>query len=207
MNSLILSFFVAIIFLFHKVLSHYIRRGKVKEGFCALWCMDAVFAICGTIISFQLYHYSFRFFFSPVNFLWIAIYLLVTFLFLFLAPSGLSLLLKKRTSSEEEILLAEYRFHDMAGLIRNCLFLLLFVLPILFTLCPKEGPFHLIVSWKESDICGGFCFAAFILLLPLSLRQVLFWLKHLAGTPSEAADKALRQYSIRLRYHQKNRFL
>ncbi|MED9905406.1 MAG: hypothetical protein UFG06_14645 [Lachnospiraceae bacterium] len=207
MNSMIFSFLTFLLFIFHLLAHSCSRKGKIKESFCAVWCMDAVFSILGTIISYYLYQYSLRPFLSLRNLLLVFAYLAVTVLFFLLAPSGILLIYKKSASSEEETLSAEYRFHETAGLVRNFFLVLLFILPLLFTFF-KEGqlPF-LPASWRETEICGGFCFAAFLLLLPLSLRQAVFWLKNLAKPVSEAEGKLLQKYSADLHYRKKNRFL
>lgn len=208
MNSLILSFFATLVWCFHLWVNSYIKRGKIKEGFCALWCIDAVFAVCGTIISFAIYRYTFFPFLTVRNLVIGGVYLVLTFLFLLLAPSGLSLLARKKTSSEETILLAEYGFNDTLCLVRNFFLALLFVLPILFALMSKVSKFlEMSFLWQEGDVCGGFCFTAFLLLLPISLRQTLFWLKNLIASPTEIEEKVLKRYQAGLHYRQKNRIL
>lgn len=208
MNSLILSFLTVMIFLFHCHIRSYIKRGKVKEGFCALWCMDTLFALCGTVSSFILYRYTFYPYLNVRNVLFGAVYLGITVLFILLAPSGLSLFRKKRTSSEEEVLLAEYRFNDTLGIVRNYFLALLFGLPVLFALLtPANHIFHAFSDWQESEICGGFCFIAFLILLPVSLRQSLFWLKNLNRGTSDAEEQVLQKYRTELRYRRKNRII
>lgn len=205
MNSLIFSFFVMIVFLFHIFMRSNIRKGKVREAFCALWCVDAVFAVCGTVVSFILFRYTFSPYLNLRNILLGGVYLIITVLFFLLAPSGISLFRKKRTSSEEEILLAEYRFNDTLSLVRNYFLMLLFVLPILFTILMQHKElFSFLSSWKEDEIYGGFCFTAFLILLPVSLRQTLFWLRNLTYAPTEAEKRQLQKYSIHLYYRQKN---
>lgn len=205
MNNLILSFLVAVVALFHLAARSTIKQRKVREAFCAHWCVDAVFAISGTAISFALYNYDIAAFFKLHNILPGVIYLLATVLLVLLAPSGHSLLTRKQTASREEILLAEYRFNDTLCLIRNFFLALLFTLPLLLTLVTRIGIllplFH---TWSQSEICGAFCFIVFLILLPVSLRQALFWLKALVGTPDARETHALQQYHIRLHYKTRN---
>lgn len=208
MNSLILSFFAALVWCFHLWVNSHIKSGKIKEGFCALWCIDAVFAVCGTIISFAVYRYTFFPFLTVRNFIIGGVYLIITLLFLLLAPSGFSLLVKKKAVSEETLLLAEYSFNDTLCLVRNFFLALLFVLPILFVLMSKVCMLlEMSFLWQEDDVCGGFCFTAFLLLLPISLRQTLFWLKNLVASPTETEGKVLKQYRAGLHYRHKNRIL
>lgn len=185
-----------------------IKRGTVREAFCAHWCVDAVFAVSGTVTSFALYHYDFMPFLKVRNLLMMLMYVAVTALFVLLAPSGHSLFTKKRAVSEEKLLLAEYRFNDTLCMVRNFFLALLFGIPILLILLSQSriqsSLFH---TWSEAQICGGFCFAAFLILLPISLRQAFFWLKALVGTPAEEEAFALKQYSMRLHYKHRNRRL
>ena len=205
MNSLILSLFVFVVFLFHMFVRSSIRSGKVREGFCALWCIDAVFCVCGTAISFALYRYTFSPYLTVRNFVLCTVYLIITFLFLLLAPSGLSLFTGKKNASPQEILLGEYRFNDTLCLVRSYWMVLLFCLPILFTLVTQtKVKLSFLASWNEADICGGFCFAAFLLLLPISLRQAFFWLKNLMSAPSPEEAQILGQTCMRLHYQHRN---
>ena len=107
MNNLIISLLTLPVFFFHLYIRRPMRWGKVKEGLAALWCMDAVFTVCGILISFALYHYSFAPFLTLRNLLLVAAYLLLTFLFLLLSPSGISLLFPKKQTDHEAILAAE----------------------------------------------------------------------------------------------------
>lgn len=197
MNSLIISLFIFIVFVFHRFVNISIRNGKVREGFCALWCVDTVFCVCGTVISFALYHYTFSPFLTVRNLILCVLYIGACIVFLMLAPSGFTLLVRKKTASTQEILLGEYRFNDTLCLVRSFFMILLFCLPILFRL-------SFLSSWNEAEICGGFCFTAFIILLPISLRQAFFWLKNLMNTPSAEEALALQKNSMRLHYRKRN---
>lgn len=207
MNSLILPLLVAVVAFFHLAMRSFIRRGKVKTGFCAVWCMDAIFAVCGTVISFLLYRYLFYPYLTVRNVILVLVYLLITVLFIWVAPSGLALLMRKRKFGEEEILMAEFRLNDTLGVVRNCFLLLLFLLPALTVGAQRVGWLSLIFSWREAEVCGGFCFVAFLILVPVCLRQSLFWLRNLTDTTMEAEERALRKYQMQMQYRHRNRVL
>lgn len=210
MNSLILSVLVAVVALFHGAVNSYMRKGKVKTGFCAVWCMDAIFAIGGTVLSFLLYHYAFYPLFTWRNLLLVLFYLMISILFMWMTPSGFSLLRGKRVPDEGQLLLAEYRLNDTLGMVRSFFMTLLFLLPLLYSVVGRTELFLQAVSWRESEICGGFCFVAFLILIPISLRQALFWLKHLTDSADAAAEKEkglLRSYASGLHYRSRNWFL
>lgn len=207
MNSLIYSVLAAVVAVFHLAMSSYMRKGNIKTGFCAIWCMDAIFAICGTVISFMLYQYRFHKFLTVRNVVLILIYMLITILFVWLAPTGIGLLGRKRETDAEQLLLAEYRLNDTLGMVRNFFMILLFLLPVLLAVVQREGWFLRAVSWKETEICGGFCFVAFLLLIPVCLRQALYWLKNLTDASVETEQKLLQKHCMQLQYRQRNRFL
>lgn len=207
MNSLILSALIVVVALFHLAMKSFMRRGKIKAGFCAVWCMNAIFAVCGTVLSFLLYRYLFYPYLTVRNVVWVFLYLLVTILFIGVAPTGFSLVKKKRNFSEEEILMAEYRLNDTLEMVRNFFLLLLFLLPILCAGAEKVRWLSLLFSWREEEICGGFCFVAFLILVPVCLRQSLFWLRNLTDTTMEAEERVLRKYQMQLQYRHRNRIL
>lgn len=188
MNSLILSILVGLVTLFHLAVRTTVRKGKVREAFCAHWCIDAVFAVCGTVLIFMLYNYNILTFLTLRNILLALAYLMITLLLVLLAPSGLTLLIKRKNTTSETILPAEYRFNDTLCLIRNFFLAILFGIPIL------ENP----------TICGAFYFTAFLILLPISLRQAFFWLKHLSDTPDEQETQIRNRYCMREHYRKRN---
>lgn len=205
MNSLLLSVFTAILFFFHRFLRSHSRPDRLREAFLATWLLDTVFALCGAVVSFTLYSYDL---YSCLTFRSLSlagVYLLSTALFLLLAPSGPSLLLKRRPSSGEEILSAEYRFQNALEFVRDFFLLLLFLMPLLFALSGHlDHNIPLLLKWQEDEIYGGFCFVAFLVLLPLSLRQSLFWLKSLRETPSRQELTLLGNYEAHIRYRGRN---
>lgn len=207
MKHLIFSFLVLVVFFFRLSLRGSIRRGRVKESLCAQWCIDSIFAICGIIISFYLYHYTFAPYLTLRNLLLVALYLTVVLLFFFLAPSGFRLLVQKRPQGEE-LLLTEYRFNDTLGLVRSFFMVLLFALPIfLEVLCGNETGFSLTTTFETNQLWAGFCFAAFLILLPICLRQTFFWLKHLQTATDSGEAQQLLKYRSELHYRKRNHFL
>ena len=208
MNSLLFSLFVFILFCFHSQTRSHILRGKVRESICALWCMDTVFGICGIIVSFTLYQYHLFAYLTLGNAALFLLYLILIIFFILLAPSGFALLKFGRNTAPEEQLVAEYRFNDMLCLVRNFFMLLLFAIPILYRLAVRISmKYHLVFTWTEAQICGGFCFIAFLILFPISLRQAFFWLKMLRSTPSETEVLLLKQYIASTHYQKRNRRL
>lgn len=205
MHNLIWSFLVVMISLFHQAIRSVIKRGKVRVAFCAHWCIDAVFAVGGTITALALYHYDFMSIFRVKHLFPIILNLLITVLVVLFAPSGYRLFTRRGTFPEEEIRLAEYRFNDTLVLVRNFFQALLFAIPVILILL-SQSPIHssLFTTWSETEICAGFCFTSYLILLPISLRQAFFWLKALVGTPTEAETLALKQYGVRLHYRRRN---
>ena len=204
MNNLTLSVLMAVVGLFHLTMGSFMRKGNVKTGFCAVWCMDTVTAICGTAMSFVLYRYVLSPYLTVRNGVVVMIYLLLTLAFIWMAPSGITLLVGRRNLNEEEVLRAELRLNETLGIVRNCFFVLLFVLPILFQVIHRSEELAYLMVWKEAEICGGLCFIAFLILVPVSVRQAIFWLKNLADSPVEAEKKILEQYRMKLQYKHKN---
>ena len=208
MNNLMISFFVLLLFLFHLYIRQHIRLGKVKEGLCALWYMNAVFAVSGTVLSFVTYRYSLRPALTPQNIIFALLYLLLTLFFLLLSPSGLRLLAPSKPNTEEKLLQAEYRFHDALCLVYHFFLALLFFLPLLFRL-PIRGQtlLELLSGWEVKDIFSSFYFVIFLILLPISLRQSYYWLKSLRTTPDTLEKQLLQQYRAHLHYQKRNHFL
>lgn len=210
MNSLILSALTLVIAVFHMVTHSYMRKGHVSTGFCTMWCVDAVFAVCGTVLSYFLYHYPLRPWMTLRNLTLVLVYLLLTILFVVAAPTGISLLGRRIKRGKEEIFRAEYRLNETFCMVRGFFLTILFFLPILFAVTEHaSGEPIMFAAWKEGDICGGFCFVAFLILLPMSLRQAIYWIRNLDGEDAdeEAEDGLLRQYRARLLYKHKNRVM
>lgn len=219
-----ISFLVVITVLFHIAVHTPAKEGKVREAFCAGWCVDAVFAVCGTIVSFAINHYDPTPFLTLHTLLWGLLFFAATLLFVLLAPSGLSLFARKKhvgkssvykAANDEEsddtfdsgkLLHAEYRFNDTLCMVRNFFLVLLFALPVLLNLPIQNRLYRsLFAAWNAADICGAFCFTAFLILLPVSLRQAFFWLKNLSGEPTKTEQQLLLQYRFRLHYRRRNR--
>ncbi len=205
MNSLFLPFLVLIVFAFHIKLRTQIRQGKVKESFCAIWCIDTIFAISGTIISFILYDYKLLPFLTWRNILLTLMYLILTVLFLLISPSGLSIFRSTKERTSKDILMAEYRFNDTLCMVQGFFMTLLFTMPILITILLRVKPtFFVLSKWDEQDICGAVCFIAFLFLVPLSLRQMLFWLRNLCDITLGEDDAILKKYGTHVHFHTRN---
>ena len=161
MKHLILTLLVTFPVIFHSVARKPLKNGRVREVFCACWCVDAVFAICGTLLSFGLYHYELLSFLTIRNAALGLLYLFVTCLLVLLAPSGFSLITKWRAPSGEETLLAEYRFNDTLSMVRNFFLALLFSIPILLILLERSPlPLTFLQAWDADRLCGGLCFGS-----------------------------------------------
>lgn len=204
MNGFIFLLLVVVVALFHLVMRTFMRRGNVKTGFCAIWCMDTIFAVCGTVLSYMMYHYEFYSYLTVRNVVLALVYLLITFIFIWLAPSGLSLLWRKKGLGSEDVLLAEYRLNDTLGMVRNCFLIMLAALPVLFSLVQVSKFIFHFVAWEEDKLYGGFCFAAFLILVPICLRQALFWLRNLTDSDMVTEKTAMRKYRMELCYRRWN---
>lgn len=208
MNSIIISLFVLLIIFFHIYTKRYIRLGKLKEALSATWFMDTVLTVCGIVVSFHIYHYNFNNFFSLRNILLVLAYLLITLLFLILAPSGLHLLLSKKQLSTEELLCAEYRFNATLCMVRNFLLCILFFVPVITNLPLKSPKYqHFLLAWEKSQIPAGFYFTVFLLLLPITLRQTLYWIKSLRQEPTALELQLMKHYSLPFHYGIHNFFV
>ena len=208
MNSMIIPLFVLLLFFFHMYTKRYMRLGKLKEGLCATWFMDTVFTICGIVVIFYFYHYNFASFFSLRNILLILTYLLITLLFLLLAPSGFRLLTTGKQLSAEELLRAEYRFNDTLCMVRNFLLCLLFLVPLMMNLPIKLQEYETLLQiWANSQIPAGFYFTVFLILLPMSLRQSLYWIKSLKQETTAQELELMKHYSLSFRYRGRNLFM
>ncbi len=208
MNNMIFTILLAILFAFHRFSRRFIAAGKVKEAFCAVWIADTLFITNAVILSFLLYRYSLREWLHWKILIYIALYLAVTVIFLLITPSGFRLLKKPSFSSREELLLAEYRFNDTLGLVRNFFMVLLMLLPIALKILSRfpEGACE-ILRWSEDEICGAVCFILFLLLLPLCIRQTLFWLNALQTPFTETEQFLLQNYRTKLHYKNRNHLL
>lgn len=208
MNSMIIPLFVLLLFFFHMYTKRYMRLGKLKEALSATWFMDTVFTICGIVVIFYFYHYNFASFFSLRNILLILTSLLITLLFLLLAPSGFRLLTTRKQLSTEELLRAEYRFNDTLCMVRNFLLCLLFLVPLMMNLPIKLQEYETLLQiWANSQIPAGFYFTVFLILLPMSLRQALYWIKSLKQETTAWELELMKHYSLSFRYREHNLFM
>lgn len=208
MNNLMISLFVLLIFFFHIYAKRYMRLGKLKEALSAIWFMDTVFTICGIIVSFYIYHYNLTRLFTLRNILLVLTYLLITLLFVLLAPSGLQLLNFKKQLTAEELLCAEYRFNDTLCMVRNFLMCLLFWVPIITHLPLESSKYQEFrLAWENSQIPAGFYFTVFLLLLPITLRQTFYWIKSLKQEPTALEVELMKHYSLPFYYSNRNFFV
>lgn len=213
MNDLFFSLLVLSVWFFQKTINPLVQKGRVKEGFCALWFVNCAFALCGTILSFYLYQYRILPIFNMNNLFFLFVFVTVGIAFILLAPSGYKLFTKKSTLSEDEMLLCEYHFHEIAYLTCRFFRLLLCCIPILLAFLERvqmhlpQILHNMLDFFIENKIYGGFCFFAFLILLPLSLRQALYWLKSLKKPTTTVELAQQRIYSARLRYQKRNRLL
>jgi len=213
MNNLLFSFLVLSVWCFRRVANPLIRKGRVKEGFCVLWFVNCIFSLCGTILSFYLYQYRIPPIFNLRNLFFLFAFATIGTTIILLAPSGHRLFTKKSTLSEEEMLLCEYHFHEIAYLTCHFFLFLLFCIPVLLAFLEgiqmhlPQTLHNMLGFFVKNEIYGGFCFFAFLILLPLSLRQTLYWLKSLKVPTSDAELIQQHIYSARLRYQKRNRLL
>lgn len=208
MNSITISLFVLLIFFFHMYTKRYMRLGKLKEALSATWFMDTVFTICGIVVSFYIYHYNLTAFFTLRNILLVLTYLLITLLFILLAPSGLHLLTFKKQLTKEELLCAEYRFNETLCMVRNFLLCLLFFVPVI-THLPLKSPKYqqFLLAWENSQIPAGFYFTVFLLLFPITLRQTLYWIKSLKQELTTPESELMQRYILPFHYNKRNFFV
>jgi len=208
MNNLMISLFVLLIFFFHIYAKRYMRLGKLKEALSATWFMDTVFTICGIVVSFYIYHYNLTTFFTLRNILLVLTYLLITLCFMLLAPSGLHLLTSKKQLTTEELLCAEYRFNTTLCMVRNFLLCILFFVPVITNLPLKSPQYQqFLLAWENSQIPAGFYFTVFLLLLPITLRQTLYWIKSLKQEPTTQESELMQHYCLPFHYSKRNFFV
>ncbi len=206
MSPLFFSILVGIVTLFHYKLQDTIRRGRIKEGFCTLWLIDTLFALCGLILSFYLYHYRLWEFLTLRNLLLLLLYTTAAFLLFVMAPSGLTLFTQKHSREPEQILAAEYRFNHTLRLVCRFFLVLFFLLPLfLQILSLKEEWYRYLLPAGADKLCGGVYLLGFSFLLPIYLRQTFFWLKHLQSSPLSTEEEFLRNYTAEIHYRTKNR--
>ena len=218
MNGLIFSCLTAFAFLYHRLANSVIKRGLVREGYCAVWIGDLLFSIFGAILTLTMYRFSFLSLFTLRGLFFGTAFLLLTMLLLILAPSGLSLLSRISPSAklqesdlgaisnpQSDIIRAEYHFNTTLGVIRNIFFLILFLFPIFLALSvshPQYLPF--LAVYTEGQLCSTFCLIAFLLLLPICLRQSIFWIRNITRIPCEAEEALIKKEKAQTYYKRRN---
>lgn len=205
MTGLIFSCLAVFVGLYHIVVGRITKKGKIRESYCALWIGDFLFSLLGAIITLTVYHFTLLPLLSLRFMLFFIGFLLIAVLFILLSPSGFGIFTQKNASSEETLIHAEYRFNDTVTFIGKLFWLLLFVLPLFFTL-PKYFPNHLtfLSNFKDGELCSVFCLIAFLILLPISLRQTFFWFKNITHIPDESEMHLLRMEQAQIYYKRKN---
>lgn len=205
MTGLIFSCLAVFVGFYHIVVGRIMKKGKVRESYCALWIGDFLFSLLGAIITLTVYHFTLLPLLSLRFMLFFICFLLIAVLFLLLSPSGFGIFTQKNASSEETLIHAEYRFNDAVICIGKLFWLLLFILPLFFTL-PKYFPNHLtfLSNFKDGELCSIFCLISFLILLPISLRQTFFWFKNITHIPDESEKHLLKMEQAQIYYKRKN---
>ncbi|MBQ9122896.1 MAG: hypothetical protein IJY10_05315 [Lachnospiraceae bacterium] len=205
MNGLVFSCLAVFAYLYHVLIQTVIRKGKIREGNCALWIGQLMFAIFGLVITLSMYRFSLWPFVNLRNLVILFLLLIIATLLLLLAPSGLRILMKKPEMLEEDMIRAEYRFNDTLGIIRNLFLLLLFLCPIFFALEERFPNYFAFLSrFGEGELCSVFCLIAFSILLPITLRQAIFWIRNVTYVPGEAEMHLVRMEKARIYYKKRN---
>ena len=205
MTGLIFSCLAIFIYLYHLLVHIPMKKGKIREGYCAIWIGDLLFSIFGTIITLTTYTFSFMPFFNLRNILFFISFLLITLLLLVLAPSGLGIMGQKAPLSTDEMIMSEYRFNQTMEIIRNLLLLMLLLLPIFFSMSTTFPEYFIFLSrFGEGELCSSFCLITFLILLPISLRQALFWLRNVTVVPGEAENHLLKMERAKFYYKSRN---
>ncbi len=206
MNYMVIPCFVVLITFFQRFQTHGFRRKKIRENICVIWCITLLFSLLGAIGSFHLYHYEV---FKPFSLRLVSIcilYLALTAVFIAIAPSGYGKLCKKKSSSPEELLYAEYHFNHSLEMLRKCFLSLLLIVPVLYyAYCCHESRLAKPLDLKESYLIGGLFFVSFCVLLPISVRQSIFWLGQLQKIPEAYEENLINREYQHTRYVTRNR--
>ncbi len=206
MNYLIIPFFTILIVLFQKYIQRITNHKRIRENSLVMWCVTLLFSLLGAISSYHMYQYDFTDSFSTGFLTILALYLILTFLFIAVSPSRYRRLLGKWNASEEEILYAEYRFNHSLEMLRSFFLGLLLIVPLLYSgyRC-LQCKLPISILLEEAYLIGGLYFVAFCILFPLSMRQSIFWLRQLQRFPKSYEHQLLQEENTRLQYYRKNR--
>lgn len=202
MNGLVFSCLAAFTFLYQISVGTVIKNGQIREGYSALWVGRLIFTIFGAILTLTMYRFSFLPLFSLRNLFFVTCFLLLTLLLVLLAPSGFLLFEKKEST---DIIHAEYLFNNTLEVICNLFLLILFLFPIILALSaryPQLLPF--LAVYTDSQLCSTFCLILFLLLLPICLRQSIFWLRNITGLPGETETNLLEKQKAKNYYKRRN---
>lgn len=206
MNYILIPLFVIFILVFKGYVKQHTTPQRLRENICVMWLLTLLFSLLGGIISFHIYHYELL-----ASMPWglvsmLLLYLVLALALIALSPSGYCSLFGRKSFSQEELLYAEYRFHNTLEMLRDFFLMLLLVIPLLYWgyRCIEER-FSLSYLLEEAYLIGGLYFVTFCILFPISLRQSIYWLRQLQRIPSEQERELLQAEIIRLHYHRKNR--
>lgn len=205
MKELIYPCLMIMVFLYHVLVRTVIKKGKIREGYTALWMCDLLFAILGAAITLYIYRVTIWPLLNLRTLLFLSVFMVLSVLILVLGPTGLKVLGRRLELPAEEKIRAEYRFNDTLEIVRNLLLLMLFIIPSFFSLA-KEVPeyFFFLSSFQEGELCSVFCMIVFLLLLAVCLRQTIFWLRNITYSSIETEWDLLKMEKARIYYRRRN---
>jgi len=220
MNGLIFSCLAAFAFIYQFLIMSVIKKGRIREGYCALWIGALIFSIFGAILTLTMYRFSILPLFTLRSLFFGTTFLLLAVLLVLLAPSGISLFGRKSLYNEsgnphsalegasdpsKGIIRAEYLFNDTLRIIHNLFLLILFLFPIFLAFSahyPQFLPF--LAVYTDNQLCSTFCLIVFLLLLPICLRQSIFWLRNITRIPDDTEVSLLNTQKAQAYYKRKN---
>jgi len=186
MSSRIVPMIVILIVCIHYAIEKKQKKGNYKTYCFTIWFVDMIFSVCGVLLSFSLFHYE------PVSIINrdYAVVLLglgaVALSLIAFLPGGIWTRIVKRTK-KDELIEAQYRINESFCVIRNCLYFGFVVF-----LC------------KNEMIHAGYSIIAFAILVPISIRQTLYWLINMVSEADEKENTLILQHNRKLHYRHKN---
>lgn len=205
MKELIFPCLVVVALFYHVLVRGVMKKGKIREGYSALWICDLLLSIFGAALTLYTYRVTIMPLLTLRTLFFMMAFLVVTVLILILGPTGLKVMGVRDELSEEEKIRAEYRFNDTLGIVRNLLLLMLFVIPSFFLLAEKVPEYFTFLSvFREGELCSVFCLITFLLLLAICLRQTIFWLRNITYSSIVAEWRLLKMEQARTYYKRRN---
>ncbi|MBQ7359964.1 MAG: hypothetical protein IJW63_07715 [Lachnospiraceae bacterium] len=205
MKGLIFPCLVVAALFYHALVQGVIKKGKIREGYSALWICDLLLSIFGAALTLYIYRVTIMPLLTLRTLFFLMAFLLVTTLILILGPSGLKVMGVRAELSEEEKIRAEYRFNDTLEIVRNLLLLMLSIIPSFFSLAEKVPEyFTFLAVFSEGELCSVFCLTTFLLLLAICLRQTIFWLRNITYSSIETEWGLLKMEQARTYYKRRN---